>query len=169
MSQLNTVDCPGCRQPLPQRGEVKIRRAECFEDCARRCDPCGIGASNAAGPKAITFIYRDPFMNIPQDCRTGAKQILAQAFNRRSRPSKLRRFGFSTSEDAVTWVVFSWLLQSNRLVTALRHADLVRVVTETDAPALLLWGVPVGNERRGAQIFWVKQDRRVEKIGGASY
>lgn len=65
---------------------------------------------------------------------------------------KLNHFGFSTSEDAVTWVVFDYLFRSNRLPGALRHAGLIGDDAKTVLPQLLLWGVPIGSERRGAII-----------------
>jgi hypothetical protein len=78
-----------------------------YDDCLRRCEPCGIGASNAADPQAVTYIHRDPLGNIPIESRKGVSRALGEALNARNRESKRRRFGFSTSEDAVTWVVCS--------------------------------------------------------------
>jgi hypothetical protein len=100
----------------------------------------------------VTFIYRDPFKNIPIETREGASEVLRQAFNIRNRESKQRRFGFSTSEDAVTWVVFTYLLRSGQLAGALQRTGLIADETSIMAPALLLWGVPIGNDPRGAAI-----------------
>jgi hypothetical protein len=101
----------------------KVPVATQFDDCLRRCEPCGIGASNASDRGAVTFIHRDPLGNIPVESREGASEALAQALNIRNRESKRRRFGFSTSEDAVTWVVFMHLLRSGQLLGSLRQAD----------------------------------------------
>ncbi len=101
MLQLPSLICPNCQKPIAGREFVeKVTVVNGFDDCLRRCDPCGIAASNAADPSAVTYIYRDPLKNIPIESRKGAIEVLAQALNVRSRESKLRRFGFSTSEDA---------------------------------------------------------------------
>jgi hypothetical protein len=123
-----------------------------FDDCLRRCEPCGIAASNATDPQAVTYIHRDPLGNIPIESREGASEALGQALNVRNRKSKRRRFGFSTSEDAVTWVVFTYLSRSSKLLPALRRAGLIADETLTTAPTLLLWGAPVDNGTRGAEI-----------------
>ena len=91
-----------------------------FDDCDRWCELCGIGASNAADPKAVTYIHRDPLGNIPVESRGGAVEALGHAFSVRNRESKRPRFGFSTSDDAVTWVVFTDLLRSGQLLGTLR-------------------------------------------------
>lgn len=130
----------------------KAPMATQFDDCLRRCEPCEIGASNAVNPEAVTYIHRDPLGNIPIESREGASEALAQAFNVRNRESKRRRFGFSTSEDAVTWVVFTHLLRSGQLLGALWRAGLVAEKDLTTAPMLLLWGVPVDNGTHGTAI-----------------
>lgn len=130
----------------------KVPMATQFDDCLRRCEPCGIGVSNAADPEAVTYIHRDPLGNIPIESREGAIQALGQAFNVRNREPKRRRFGFSTSEDAVTWVVFTYLLRSGQLLGAVRHAGIIAETTVATVPTLLLWGVPIENGTRGAEI-----------------
>jgi hypothetical protein len=153
MHKLPSVICPICRAPIAAVGSTdKISMATQFDNCLRRCEPCGIGASNAANPKAVTYIHRDPLENIPIASRQGASEALGQAFNVRSRGSKRRRFGFSTSEDAVTWVVFTYLLRSGQLLAALRRAGLIAEGTSTTEPTLLLWGAPVDNCARGTDI-----------------
>jgi hypothetical protein len=152
MPRLQTIACPGCARPMTESEDTEIQPAGSFKDCVRRCEACGIGASNADG-SYVTFIYSDPLVNIPKDCRDGAKEVLAQALNVQSRGSKLRRFGFSTSEDAVTWVVFTYLLRSKRLLATLRQADLANAGAPARAPlTLLLWGVPIGDGSRGVEI-----------------
>jgi hypothetical protein len=89
-------------------------KAKSFDDCLRRCEHCRIGASNTADSHSVTYIFRDPLDNIPPESREGVSEVLAQALNVYNRPSKLTNFGFSTSEDAVTWVVFTYLLRSGR-------------------------------------------------------
>jgi len=91
----------------------------------------------------VTFIYRDPIKNIPAEIATGAAQCLKGSINQQNLTTKLRRFGFSTSEDAVTWVVFVHLLRSGQLVPILTHCGVVADVASAIQPALLLWGSPV--------------------------
>jgi len=100
----------------------------------------------------VTYIHRDPLGNVPSESREGAIETLAQALNVRNRESKLRRFGFSTSEDAVTWVVFTYLLRSGLLIEALRRAELIPDGIVTAEPTLLLWGAPIERGARGAEI-----------------
>jgi hypothetical protein len=150
--QLSPLVFPKCRQHItPIEWIGKRPTATRFQDCLRRCDPCGIGASNTADPR-VTYIHRDPLENIPVESREHAIEALSQALNVRNRVSKLSRFGFSTSEDAVTWVVFTYLLRSGRLLKALKRSGLISNVTLTAAPTLLLWGTPIESDPRGSEI-----------------
>ena len=109
MTHLPSLICPACHDSIASVDFFgRAPTATRFEDCLRRCEPCRVGASNAADPNSVTYIHDDPLRNIPIESRQGASEALAQAFNVRNRESKLRRFGFSTSEDAVTWVVFTY-------------------------------------------------------------
>lgn len=149
---LPAIACPVCCGVID--GVVpaaKPMSAAKFDDCLRRCEKCGVGVSNTRGENP-TFIYRDPLANIPAEARSGALLVLGQALNVHSRISKLRRFGFSTSEDAITWVVFSYLLTSGRLVAALGNAGILPSATTDVSPTLLLWGCPLGNQPRGRMI-----------------
>jgi hypothetical protein len=153
MPQLPSLICPSCHLPIAgveSAGKVPV--ATQFDDCLRRCEPCGIGASNASDRGAVTFIHRDPLGNIPVESREGASEALAQALNIRNRESKRRRFGFSTSEDAVTWVVFMHLLRSGQLLGSLRQAGLIADSALMATPTLLLWGAPVDAGARGKEI-----------------
>jgi hypothetical protein len=118
----------------------KVLVAMGFDDYVRRRESCGIAASNAAKSQAVTYIHRDPLGNIPNESREGASEALGQALNVRNRESKRRGFGFSTFEDAVTWVVFTYLLRSGQLLAAFRGAGLIADETLTTSPTLLLWG-----------------------------
>ncbi len=153
MPQLPSLICPGCGQVvLGVSSPDKALIASRFEDCLRHCEACGIGASNTENSKTVTFIYRDPLANIPLECREGASEALSQALNVQNRKSKRRRFGFSTSEDAVTWVVFSHLLHSGELLPALRRIGLAAGMPSGEEPTLLLWGAPIGKTARGIEI-----------------
>lgn len=65
------------------------------------------------------------------------------ALNVRNRPTKWTKFGFETSEDAVTWTVFAFLHRHHADALPALYADLIGIESE-DVPTLLLWGVPVG-------------------------
>src|SRR5215475_9289651 len=111
MSHLPPLRCPRCKHQISAvecTGKTPVVKS--FADCLRRCEPCGVGASNSVNRP--TWVYRDPLENIPMQSREGVNDALNLALNQRSRKSKRVRFGFSTSEDAVTWVVFTHLLRS---------------------------------------------------------
>jgi len=150
-TRLPSLKCPSCHREmaeLPLAGGT----ATCFEECRRRCVECNIGASNAIDPASVTYIYADPIESIPQESRDGAKETLCRALNVRNQPSKWKKFGFvPTSEDAVTWVVFTYLLRAGKLQGALQRVGLVDLGISPPA-SLLLWGVPIGIDVRANQL-----------------
>jgi len=153
MALLPALTCPNCQFLMAAMEYVgQVSTATGFDDCVRRCEQCGIAASNTADSNAVTFIYRDPLGNIPIESREGASEALANALNVRNRESKRRRFGFSTSEDAVTWVVFTYLLRSSQLLAALRRVRVISDDTFIPAPTLLLWGASIEGGQRGDEI-----------------
>jgi hypothetical protein len=115
-----------------------VKAAGCFDDCFRRCETCGIGFSNSKSDQ--TRIYRDRLDNIPVQVKSGVEQTLLEALNERNRPNKKVKFGFSTSEDALTWTVFTFLRTSRQLGSVLRSIGIAE--GSEDEPELLLWGVP---------------------------
>lgn len=120
-----------------------------YSDCLRRCLTCGLGFSNARSNP--TLIYEDPVNNVPDQVRPGALQTLGAAINLCNRDNKSKKFGYSTSEDAVTWTVFSFLareqpdvlLQLGRTLFGIHAAKEVTV---------LLWGVPITAGARGGSV-----------------
>lgn len=143
---LPAIACPGCGASL---SGTRSPAASSFATCARRCETCGIAFSN--GLTNPTVIYRDPLQNIPWQTHGGALEALEQAVNVRSRPTKARRFGFETSEDALTWTVFSYLASepgSMDLILAHLGMTTVRGVE----PTVLLWGSPLGQTQYGRTI-----------------
>jgi hypothetical protein len=153
VQQLPSLFCPSCRKTIAAAEfDGRAPTATQFGSCLRQCQTCQIGASNAANPYDVTFIHQDTPKNIPEESREGAREALSQSLNVRARKSKWDRFGFDTSEDAVTWVVFTHLLRSGQLLGTLGRAGLIVKGISTTAPALLLWGVPVGDNALGAEI-----------------
>lgn len=131
--------------------DVPRLRAHDFESCIRRCQTCGVGASNTDHPER-TYIYLDALNNIPEPSRDGALQALEKALNAQNRINKKIKFGFSSSEDAITWVVFTYLRSRRQLVSTLQHVGIVEAGNLTIEPALLLWGVPIGSSARGEEL-----------------
>lgn len=82
----------------------------------------------------------------------GVSETISRSLNVRSRDSKWARFGFSTSEDAVTWVALTYLLRSGQLLPALRRVGLTKKDASETSPTLLLWGVPIDDGGWGEQI-----------------
>jgi hypothetical protein len=89
--------------------------------------------------------------NIPVQARKGLETVLAQSFSVKNRETKRRRLGFSTSEDAVTWVVFSYLAVHAPAGLS-GFARRLLGLSNVDNPELLLWGVPVPPNRAGADL-----------------
>jgi hypothetical protein len=132
---LSPLTCTGCGATLhPVAGHAKP--ASCFNDCLRRCEVCGIGFSNSRSNQ--TRIYRDLLHNVPEQVRTGVGDALSNALNERNRQSKHSKFGFSTSEDALTWTVFTFLRMSGQLGSVLRGIGVVEDIE--DEPEMLVWG-----------------------------
>ncbi|HSC19781.1 MAG TPA: hypothetical protein VLC74_12805 [Rhizomicrobium sp.] len=153
MPALPALSCPACGTSIPGvEPQGKIAAALGFEGCHRRCERCGVGVSNGSDPQTVTFIYRNPLDNIPAPSRDGALETLGKALNLRNRSSKIQKFGFSTSEDAVTWVVFTYLLSSGRLMQALQAIGLPASADPQSRPRLLFWGVPVHGEGQSAEL-----------------
>jgi hypothetical protein len=153
IASLSALSCPRCGEPMSSvQSRSRPGTANRFEDCLRRCEACRIGASNSATPDTVTYICEDPLKNIPAEVADGALETLNQALNFQSRESKRRRFGFSTSEDAITWVVFTHLRREGGLGKLIRHLGLWQEGTRTRSPALLLWGVPVDAQPRTMKI-----------------
>ena len=142
MARLEPLMCPNCGAEIFSdeftpgiTGGAPI--ADCYAACLRRCASCGIGFSNARHAAHTVRIYSDPLRNIPEPARAGALDILGSALNLRNRANKRSKFGFETSEDAVTWTVFTylygagvWPLQFVGRLDGARHTT------------LLLWGTP---------------------------
>jgi hypothetical protein len=139
MTTTVSLNCPRCTAVLGPTLLPKPRKTTTgFASCDRRCDACGIGFSNGVD---ATTIYLDPLHNLPPEVHEGALATIGASLNERNRKSKEERFGFSTSEDAVTWTVFSWLARENP--AALIHLGERIRLRPSRPPAVHLWGVAV--------------------------
>jgi hypothetical protein len=121
-----------------------------------------VGISNAR--RNPTLLFDDPLMNVPQHVQDGLLETLGLALNERNRDNKRVKFGFSTSEDALTWTVFKYLHDSGQLMDVLRRAGLPVPDRASSPEALLLWGVPVPLDRaENERGWWIRG--RLEAIG----
>lgn len=137
---LPEMGCPACGSILHPRPGAAIAPTT-WRDCLRRCLRCELGLSNARiNP---TVLFNNPRMNVPPEVRGGVIEALALALNVRNRANKTVKFGFSTSEDALTWTVFTFLQGSGQLLEVLRRAGLPIPDGVSLPVALLLWGVPI--------------------------
>jgi len=117
----------------------------------RRCEHCRIGFSNSSVPGEVVRIFKDPLHNIPVEVHDGVLETLAKAVNLWSRDKKRIKFGFETSEDAVTWTVFKYLQNEKKLRKTCPPP--LCSSTSVEEPAMLLWGVPVpGNDCRANEV-----------------
>jgi hypothetical protein len=137
-SKAPPLACPTCGTVLHANAGRAVTASR-FNDCLRKCHVCGVGFSNAKTNP--TRIYRDPELNVPEQVRDGVRETLRLALNEQHRPDKLVKFGFSTSEDALTWTVFRCLSDTNQLRMLFGQFGLAP--EPGLSPRLLLWGVPI--------------------------
>jgi hypothetical protein len=150
-SNLPEIACPTCGDTLrPLPGEAIAPKT--WHDCLRRCSGCELGLSNARTNP--TVLFGDPRMNVPQEVRGGVLEILDRSLNERNRANKKIKFGYSTSEDALTWVVFKYLHDSGQLLKVLRRAGLPILDGDYRPHSLLLWGVPLPLNRTDNGRGW---------------
>jgi hypothetical protein len=143
---LDPLACPSCEAALCSPDLLgRAWAATCYEECLRRCERCGVGYSN--GLTDPTVIWREAHRNVPPQVREGLDAVLGAALNVTARERKRVRFGFSTSEDAVTWTVFRYLQQTEDLGSTLRH---LLPALPSGEPTLLFWGAPV--DERGVRV-----------------
>lgn len=135
---LTSIECPSCNK-LIQSIDGERKTVNKFEDCLRNCFDCGIGFSNAKSNP--TIIYREPEQNIPNSLRLNWQSVLYNSVNTRNRKNKLKKFAFGTSEDALSWSVFSYLKKHDLLGTFTRSLN----IKTKGKGELYLWGVNVDN------------------------
>jgi hypothetical protein len=157
MVKLISLSCPKCGQLIDSEEYKPNKRdgaptATSFDACLRRCVQCGIGFSNAKNPDSVVKIYRNPLDNIPREVQNGVKETLAKSLNKINKNNKKVKFGFETSEDAVTWTVFSHLQNTQIIRESLKVLGVEWLNRVPDEPSLLLWGAPVPiDDQRGTE------------------
>ena len=103
--------CPKCGKKFIV-DNIPRRPATCYNDCIVKCKDCKIGISN--NPNKPTIIYDNYLDNIPNELHYKLDYILSNSLNKVSRKQKIKRIGFSTSEDALSWIFFSYFLKENK-------------------------------------------------------
>jgi hypothetical protein len=80
--------------------------------------------------------------SVPPEVHDGLKTTLDLAANKTNAANKRAKFGFVTSEDAITWTVFRRLQLRGRLRETLYAVEMISSPAGAE-PAMLLWGAPV--------------------------
>jgi|GEM_PF-836922 len=157
MKLLQKVKCPICHSEMVedkiltskvnQTGKKPSARNYC--DCIRKCFNCEIGASNSEN--SYTFIYKDFHKNIPSTFLGNLDKTLDESINLKNRSNKKIKIGFSSSEDAVSWIFINFFIQKNKL-------DLLQEVLNLDSKILeiFMWGVP--------QLGYIKNNNKLKEI-----
>ncbi|MBO7144796.1 MAG: hypothetical protein J6W13_08210 [Salinivirgaceae bacterium] len=130
---MEDIKCPLCGKRMKEYKLVK-KTAKTYEDCIRKCLNCEIGASNAKNNS--TYIYKDYQKNVPEVFLEGLDETLKNANNVRNRPSKKIKFGYSTSEDAFSWIFTKYFIHSE--IEGLKNI----LGLEDGIEEILMWGVP---------------------------
>lgn len=138
---LEQILCPKCNNPMTHLN-LPSKRAFSYEDCIRRCEICKVGASNAS--KSPTFIYKNLFDNIPSPLHYKLLFTLDNALNERNRENKKTKISYSTSEDALSWIFFSYFLNIGKLS---KLANILSI--DEEICNVIFWGVPFFPESIG--------------------
>jgi hypothetical protein len=131
--------CRECGETIVP-GSQEARRASSPAAAIYVCK-CGFRYSNSRDPTARTAFAPTAAYNVPERFRSELTTTLKAAANVGNRPSKLSKFTYSTSEDAVTWTVFRWLQQERALGLV---AGAIGSRPPQGDPEILFWGAPVG-------------------------
>lgn len=122
--------CRLCGCTLTPSSTELGRTATSLSDCFYQCAGCRVGYSNSQFPDERTLIFDRWERNIPPEAHSELIACIDRSLNEKSRPTKLARLAFESSEDAVTWTVFRYLQQQSQLGTVLGMAH----------PRVLYWG-----------------------------
>jgi len=142
-------ECGDTIAPNSQEGGKALSPASAIYVCK-----CGFRYSNNRDPMARTAFAPTAERNVPERFRTELGATLRAAANVGNRRSKLSKFAYSTSEDAVTWTIFRWLEEEARLELV---SEAVGSPLPQGDPEVLFWGAPAG----GGEMPLSKQLREV--------
>ena len=134
---LTKIRCPGCGEYIFSKNGNK-KKANSYNDCLRRCEKCEIGFSNSINNP--TIIYKNYIKNVPELLRQDIDVSLNQTINKMNRENKKIKFGFSTSEDALTWTFFKYFVFNNKLNDLLEILNIKSKEANFD---IYLWGANI--------------------------
>lgn len=126
--------CPICKQEMKE-DSVSQNRAFRYINCVRKCFYCRIGASKSE--QNPTFIYEDFHKNIPSELLENLDYTLNHSNNNRNHFNKKIKIGYSTSEDAVSWIFIKYFVQNKKLNILQGILSCKSNISE-----ILMWGVP---------------------------
>jgi len=124
--------------------------ANSYNECLRQCDACMVGYSNSKSNP--TLIFKDPLLNIPVHIRGNINEVLACSLNIKTRKTKLKRIGFNTSEDALSWTVFRYSQKLDNISALMKYITGEKASEEI---TVYYWGVPLNKK---GEINNEKQD-----------
>lgn len=127
---MERIQCPICHLEIIE-DSVPHKKAFRYENCIRKCLNCRIGASNSE--KNPTFIYED----FPSELLENLDYTLNHSNNNRNHFNKKIRIGYSTSEDAASWIFIKYFIKNHKLNTLQEIFNCKSKITE-----ILMWGVP---------------------------
>src|SRR5687767_8615647 len=100
MDQEKTMPCRGCGTILTRINDLAVGQpAKTWKTSPFRCEPCGLGYSNASRAEDRRTITRSPELNVPMEVRAGLGEALEQSLNVVNRLNKPNAFCSETSED----------------------------------------------------------------------
>ena len=140
--ELKKVECPVCGKNMTDSisyTKIKIERATSYEKCYRKCVEHEVGCSNGKKP---TFIFKNYLENIPENVRESLNDVLNKSINIKNRENKKNKIGFSTSEDALSWVVFRYFQKKGALNSIIESI----VGSSAGETKISYWGVRVDND-----------------------
>src|SRR3954454_14975011 len=105
------MNCRFCGGLITPELEVvaKPPKATSYQTCLFKCLVCEVGYSNGRVESARTAIWLHPPNNVPGDYHPDLTPTIGAAVNLTNQANKWSKFGYSSSEDAVTWTIFRWL------------------------------------------------------------
>jgi hypothetical protein len=134
---LTKIKCPDCGEFIfPINGTTKTTNS--YNDCLRRCEKCEIGFSNSKNNP--TVIYKNYSHNVPELLRQDLDFSLNHSVNEMNRKNKKNKFGFSTSEDALTWSFFKYFVVKNKLSELL---EILNIESKHSTFDIYLWGTNI--------------------------
>ena len=160
---LKDIYCPLCKgimENLSKDDAEKHGVTYSYENCLRKCTKCEVGFSNAMSNP--TLIYKNYSENIPLEVWDYLDTVISNALNERNRKTKLKRLGYNSSEDALTWTVFRYFQKRDKL------SQLIQKAIETPSvgnASIYYWGVPLKNNGRIDQAKQKTLVKTLEDLG----